>query len=183
MCGRSRPTVVIGPAPRPEKSLRLFFTFSVSLGEGQRTGRKHMKTHTVEWKHLEKNGRTCDRCHDTGANLRAVVRKLNTSLRSRRVRFRLKETLLKPTRLAESNSIIIDGQPLETLLPAARVTTTECGSCAELLGQPTDCRALTKDGKTHETIPAELLHDALRKVAEAKPESRNGFRKGKGESS
>lgn len=138
-----------------------------------------MKTHTIEWKHLEKNGRTCDRCHDTGTNLRAVVRKLNTSLRSRRVRFRLKETLLKPTRLAESNSIIIDGHPLEEILPATRVTTTECGSCGELLGQPTDCRALTKDGKTHETIPAELIHHALRKVAE----SRNGSRKGKRKSS
>lgn len=133
-----------------------------------------MKTHTVEWKHLDRNGRTCDRCHDTGANLRTVIRKLNTSLRSRRVRFRLKETLLKPDRLAESNSIIIDGQPLETILPATRVTSTECGSCGELLGRATDCRAVTKDGKTHETIPAEIIHDALCKVAGAEPESRNG---------
>ena len=124
-----------------------------------------MKTHTVEWKHLERNGRTCDRCHDTGANLRAVVRKLNTSLRSQRVRFRVKETLLKPDRLEESNSIIIDGQPLEALLPATRVTSTECGSCGELLGQATDCRALTRDGKTHETIPADMIQDALRRVA------------------
>ena len=124
-----------------------------------------MKIHTVEWKHLDRNGRTCDRCHDTGANLRTVIRKLNTSLRSRRVRFRLKETLLKPDRLAESNSIIIDGQPIEALLPATRVTTTECGSCGELLGQATDCRAVTKGGKTHETIPADMIQDALRKVA------------------
>ena len=133
-----------------------------------------MKTHTIEWKHLDQNGRTCDRCHDTGANLRSVVRKLNTSLRSRRVRFRLKETRLKPSRLAESNSIIIDGRPLETLLPATRVTTTECGSCGELLGQPTDCRALTQNGQTYDTIPAELIHDALRKVAEAESPEQNG---------
>ena len=136
-----------------------------------------MKTHTIEWKHLDQNGRTCDRCHDTGANLRSVVRKLNTSLGSRRVRFRLKETRLKPSRLAESNSIIIDGRPLETLLPATRVTTTECGSCGELLGQPTDCRALTMDGQTYDTIPPELIHDALRKIAEAAPEGLNPFEK------
>lgn len=138
-----------------------------------------MKTHTVEWKHLDWNGRTCDRCHDTGANLRAVVRKLNTSLRSRRVRFRLKETLLKPDQLAESNSIIIDGQPLETMLPAMRVTSTECGSCGELLGQATDCRALNKDGRIHETIPEEVIHDALRKVVGGKLEESNGVAKRK----
>jgi hypothetical protein len=138
-----------------------------------------MKTHTIEWKHLDRNGRTCDRCHDTGANLRSVIRKLNTSLRSRRVRFRLKETLLKPDRLAESNSIIIDGQPLETLLPATRVTSTECGSCGELLGQATDCRAVTKDGTTHETIPAKMIRDALRKVVGGKPEESNGLEKRK----
>src|SRR5688500_7977797 len=126
---------------------------------------KHMKTHTVEWKHLDRNGQTCDRCHDTGDNLRAVVRKLNTSLRSRRVRFRVKETLLKPDRLAESNSIIVDGRLLETILPETRVTNTECGSCGELRGQATDCRALTKDGRIHETIPEEIIHDALCKVA------------------
>src|SRR5688572_12803283 len=138
-----------------------------------------MKTYTVEWKHLDRNGRTCDRCHDTGANLRAVVRKLNTSLSSRRVRFRVKETLLKPDRLAESNSIIIDGQPLETVLPATRVTTTECGSCGELLGQATDCRAVTNDGTIHETIPAEMIHDALSKVAGAEPQDRARSGKGK----
>ena len=127
-----------------------------------------MKTHTIEWKHLDRSGRTCDRCHDTGKNLRAVVWKLNTSLRSRRVRFRLKETRLKPDRLAESNSILIDGQPLETFLPDTGVTTTECGSCAELLGQATDCRALTKNGQTHETIPEEIIQEALSKAAGAK---------------
>jgi hypothetical protein len=99
-------------------------------------------------------------------------------LRSRRVRFRLKETLLKPDRLAESNSIVIDGRPLEAILPATRVTSTECRSCGKLLGQATDCRALTKDGRIHETIPEEVIQDALGKVAGAEPRTR-GPRRGK----
>jgi ribosomal protein S14 len=136
-----------------------------------------MKTHTIEWKHLDRNGRTCDRCQETGTNVRAVIRKLNNSLRAQRVRFRLKETLLEPDRLAESNSIIIDGQPLETLLPATRVTTTECGSCGELLGQATDCRAVTKNGRTHETIPEEIIQDALCKAVGVEPEDLNGSKK------
>ena len=132
-------------------------------------GRKLMKTHTIEWKHLDRDGRTCDRCDSTGANLRAVIRKLNTSFRSQRVRFRLKETLLEPERLAESNSIIIDGQPLEAILPATRVTSTECSSCGELTGEAAECRAMTAEGTVHETIPAEIIHDALVKVAGANP--------------
>ena len=132
-------------------------------------GRKLMKTHTIEWKHLDRDGRTCDRCDSTGANLRAVIRKLNTSFRSRRVRFRLKETLLEPERLAESNSIIVDGRPLETILPATRVTSTECSSCGELTGEAAECRAMTNGATVHETIPAEIIHDALVKVAGAKP--------------
>ena len=138
-----------------------------------------MKTHTIEWKHLDQNGRTCDRCHDTGTNLRTVIRKLNSSLRSRRVRFRFKETLLNADHLTESNSIIIDGQPLEKILPATRVTTTECGSCGELLGQATDCRALTKDGRIHETIPADMIQRALRKVAGVDGQNGNGLNKRK----
>ena len=138
-----------------------------------------MKTHTVEWKHLDRNGRTCDRCHETGTNVRAVIRKLNTSLRAQRVRFRLKETLLKPDRLAESNNILIDGQPLEAVLPATRVTNTECSSCGELLGQATDCRAVTRNGRTHETIPEEIIHDALYKMAGAKTKDRHSSGKGK----
>ena len=157
--------------------MRLFSGFSVSLGDGRKMADKHMKTHTVEWKHLDRNGRTCDRCHNTGDNLRAVVRKLNTSLRSRRLRFRVKETLLKPDRLTESNSIIVDGRPLEAILPATRVTSTECGSCGELLGQATDCRALNRNGTIHETLPEEVIHDALRRVAAAEPTVR---RPGKG---
>ena len=139
-----------------------------------------MKTHTVQWKHLDQNGRTCDRCDETGANLRAVIKKLNSSLGSRRVRFRLEETRLGRERLAESNSILIDGQPLETILPATRLTSTECGSCGELTGEAADCRAVSQDGTLYETIPAEIIHDALCKAAGLEPEERNSSPNGAG---
>ena len=139
-----------------------------------------MKTHTIEWKHLDRNGRTCDRCGETGANLRATIRKLNTSYRSRGLRFRLKETRLTPERLAESNTILIDGRPLESILPATRAISTECGSCGELTGQPSECRALSHNGTIDETISPELIRHALLKAAGVQlsegPDAQNGQR-------
>ena len=123
-----------------------------------------MKTHTIEWKHLDRDGRTCQRCDQTGANLRRVIRELNVSCRPSGMQFRLKDTRLKPERLAESNSIFIDRRPLETFLPESRVTSTECASCGELTGESAQCRAISNDRGIHESIPAEIIREALCKA-------------------
>jgi len=36
-----------------------------------------MKTLTIEWKHLDKEGATCVRCSDTGKTLAEVVKDLS----------------------------------------------------------------------------------------------------------
>lgn len=125
-----------------------------------------MKTHIIEWKRLVRQGRTCERCGDTGATLRKVIRELNASCGSKRARFRLKTTRLPTTRMAESNRILIDGRPLEHIVPGATVTKTDCPSCADLTGQPAQCIALTVDGRTHEAVPAELIRSAVCRVAD-----------------
>ena len=125
-----------------------------------------MKTHLIEWKRLVKHGRTCDRCEDTGATLRRVVRDLNTGCAKARVRFRLKTIRLPAARLAESNAILIDGQPLERLVPGVRAVETDCPSCGELNDKPSKCRALVADGRTHESVPADLIRAAVCRVAD-----------------
>jgi hypothetical protein len=125
-----------------------------------------MKTLSVEWKHVNLGGQTCDRCGDTGETLRGVVAELNNSCCGERTRFELRETKLGRDGVPGSNAILVNGQPLESFLPDARVTTTGCNSCGELLGEPTDCRALETGGVTHEAIPAELIRAALCKAAE-----------------
>lgn len=127
---------------------------------------KDMKTHLIEWKRLVKLGRTCDRCEDTGATLRKVIRELNTGCVKARVRFRLKTVRLPAARLAESNAILIDGQPLEQLVPRARVGETDCPTCGELTGETLKCRALNVDGRTHDSVPAELIRAAVCRVAD-----------------
>jgi hypothetical protein len=125
-----------------------------------------MKTHTIEWQRLVQQGRTCERCHDTGATLRRVVRELNTRCSKAGVRFRLKTIRLTASRMADSNVILIDGEPLEQLAPGVRVTKTDCPSCGELIGQPAQCRAVVADGRTHEAVPAELIRAAVCRAAD-----------------
>ncbi len=125
----------------------------------------HMETHIIEWKRLIRHSRTCDRCGDTGKTLRKVIRESNAGCGARGARFRLKTTRLPVSRVAESNSILIDGQPLEQIVPGVVVAETECNSCGELAGRPAQCRAVTVDGRTHDAVPAELIRSAICRVA------------------
>lgn len=98
--------------------------------------------------------------------MRQVVRELNTACGKNGARFRLKTTRLGPARLAESNVILIDGKPLEQLVPGARVKRTDCPSCGEISGKPATCRALALGGRTYESIPADLIRAAVCRAAD-----------------
>jgi len=124
-----------------------------------------MKTLHIEWKNVNLQGQTCERCGDTGATLRDVVAGMNRSCCGERTRFELTETKLGKAGVPESNMILIEGRPLESFLSAAQATTTPCASCGDLLGEPTDCRAIEADGTTHDAIPAELIRAALCEAA------------------
>lgn len=127
-------------------------------------------TLVVEWRHLDVQGQTCDRCRDTGTELRDAIEVLSAEFAGRGVRIEYRETRLGPFDIAASNGILVDGVPIERLLPGARVTRTCCDSCGELLGTATDCRALELGGTLYETIPAEVIRAALRTaLANRKP--------------
>ena len=123
-----------------------------------------LKTLTIEWKHLDREGRTCDRCGDTGTSLRHAVRRLRRCMEPRGIAVRLVETRLPAARLEESNMILFNNVPLEGILNDARVSDSDCPSCGELLGAPTRCRTIERDGKTHEAIPESLICAAACRV-------------------
>ena len=122
-----------------------------------------MKTHLIEWKRFVRGGNTCNRCESTGETLRTVIRELNAACGS--ARLRLKTTRLPASRLAESNSILIDGRPLEQILPAVQVKQTDCPSCGELIGKSAQCRTVVVEGRIHEAVPAELIRSAICRAA------------------
>jgi hypothetical protein len=56
-----------------------------------------MKKLIIEWKHLDVEGETCDRCYDTGENLANEVKRLNRSLQPKGIEVELLETKLDET--------------------------------------------------------------------------------------
>jgi len=119
-----------------------------------------MKTLEIEWRHLEKDGRTCLRCSDTLQSLQHVVRQLAAECAPRGVRIEYQETRLPLERLPESNLILFNGVPLESVLPNALASDNACQSCGDLCGQPSVCRTVSVGGQTFEAIPAALIRQA-----------------------
>ena len=71
----------------------------------------------IEWRHVgEDLDTTCDRCHDTGTALKAVISEISTLLEMEGVSVRIIETILENDTVAESNSLLFNGVPIEELL-------------------------------------------------------------------
>ncbi len=118
---------------------------------------------TIEWRHLELGGVTCDRCADTGTNLGRVIAQLRREGFFDEVDLTLTETILPPEQIDESNTVLVNGIPVEKILNAG-VTFTECSCCSTLIGEPACCRAVATDRDIYEALPEEMLRNAILKV-------------------
>ncbi|MFO8047658.1 MAG: DUF2703 domain-containing protein [Desulfosudaceae bacterium] len=114
----------------------------------------------IEWCHLDQDGQTCDRCAATGAAARQARDDLAAELSSLGWTVRLKETLLAAREIGRSNSIFINGLPLEELLPQVSVSKNCCDSCGDLLGASTQCRTIQQQGRIYEAVPAGMMREA-----------------------
>ncbi len=125
-----------------------------------------MTTLEIEWRHLEKDGRTCLRCSDTLQSLQQVIAQLAAECAPHGVRIAYRELKLSPEQLSQSNLILFNGVPLEAVLPGASVAENECSSCGDLCGEPSFCRTVSVGGHTFEAIPATLIRQAACAVAQ-----------------
>jgi len=125
-----------------------------------------MKTLEIEWRHLDQDGRTCLRCSDTLQSLQQVVTQLAAECAPRGVTIAYRETKLSLEQLSESNLILFNGVPLESVLPGASASENECESCGDLCGQPSVCRTVTVGDQTFEAIPATVIRQAACTVAQ-----------------
>lgn len=120
----------------------------------------------VEVKRLVVGGLTCERCGDAWDAALAAVRSVEGELAGYGVRVRLVETQLPPERIAESNTVLVDGRPAEDWLNGAvRRTDSDCPSCGELIGEPVCCRSYEVAGETAEALTADLIATAIRRAA------------------
>lgn len=125
-----------------------------------------MQNITIEWRHLDVDGNTCERCGNTGDEVQQAVDALNRECAPHGVSFTLQETRLDAAGLADSNAILIGGHYIESLLPQAQRRDSECRSCGDLVGDSVECRTVDIDGHSHETVPAELIRSAACEVAD-----------------
>lgn len=127
-----------------------------------------MQTLKIEWKHLDVDGETCDRCYDTGENLNAEVNRLNRKLATKEIKVEWFETKLGDTEILQSNVLLFNGVPIEEILEI-KVSENHCSSCTDLVGHDTYCRTVFYDGEEYEDIPAKAIRQAVYKVLNIVP--------------
>lgn len=122
-----------------------------------------MQTLVIEWKHLDVEGNTCDRCGETGANLLDEIAWLNEFLAPKGVAVELVETRLDPTQISESNALLVNGVPIEEILNI-EVFENSCDSCSQLVDSEVCCRTIVYEKKQYDEIPAKAIREAALKV-------------------
>ena len=121
----------------------------------------------IEWRHFDKEGNTCIRCSDTGQTLNEVLTELAEECRPFDWDIKFKETKLSEKEISESNIILLNGIPIEKILQNASVGESPCLSCCELTGNSsTNCRTIEFDGKSYDSIPSNLIRQAVCAIAQ-----------------
>jgi len=120
---------------------------------------------TIEWRHLEIGGFTCNRCSDTGTHLGRAIARLRREGLLDEVDLNLEETVLSPEEIDQSNTVLVNGTPIEDILGAS-VTFTECSGCSDFTGESECCRAVSSGHQVFEALPEEMLRAAIVKVLE-----------------
>lgn len=118
----------------------------------------------IVWQRLVKDGATCDRCGGTYAELQKALVTLDRELRPLGIEpfVELREIDEATFRAdpSASNRIWIAGVPLEDWLGAGVGKSRCCAACGDA-----DCRTVTVDETTFETIPVDLIVRAALRAA------------------
>jgi len=122
-----------------------------------------MKKLFIEWKHFDKRGETCDRCNNTGVNLKQAIAELKTQLKDKNINIQLKEIKLLENQMDISNSLFFNGIPIEDVLNGISVLRNTCNSCVDLTGNHCSCRAVQTRNAVHEDIPKKMIKQAILK--------------------
>lgn len=120
----------------------------------------------VEVKRLVIDGQTCARCGEAWDAALRAVRSLEGELAGAGASVRLIEHPLPPERIEESNTVLIDGRPVEEWLAGeVAVAASECPSCSELVGEPACCRSYEVAGEHAAALSPEVIARAIRQAA------------------
>lgn len=123
-----------------------------------------MYTLHIEWKHFEKHGDTCQRCATTGKTLTRVIQTLKEPLAQQGISILYTETKLDAEHINESNALLFNGVPLESILPTVHVSAKYCETCSTLAEHEVCCRTVEYQDAAYEEIPEILIRSAINKA-------------------
>lgn len=118
----------------------------------------------IEWFRYEKRGITCCRCGDSTEVVRRVVDEFKA--RNSDLDVELKEYSLEEDRINLSNTVKINGKDIMDILGEKKMVLTACPSCTDLIGQETDCNSYVYKGKIYDSLPDEMLMEALYRITD-----------------
>ena len=118
---------------------------------------------SVEFKYFDRN--TCSRCKTTDSNVKRTVERLRKTLSETDAKIEFKTTKLPASKLAQSNSILINGKDIEALVnKTKKVRSSACFGCGELLENSCECRAYNYHGKRYRYVPKSMIREAILKA-------------------
>ena len=124
------------------------------------------KGNVVDIEYLYLDLDTCERCVGTDKVLEGVLDELKNafkiagySLEYRKVKIETAE-MAKHYRFLSSPTIRVNGRDI-----CNSVLENNCGCCGEIAGTQVDCRVFSYNGKTYEVPPAEMIAEAIMRMA------------------
>lgn len=125
---------------------------------------KKAKTVDIEYLYLDLN--TCERCVGTDKVLEGVLDELRSafslagySLEYHKVKIETAE-MAHAYRFLSSPTIRVNGRDI-----CNSVQENNCGCCGEIAGTQVDCRVFSYNGETYEVPPAEMIAEAIMRMA------------------
>ncbi|NYZ61079.1 DUF2703 domain-containing protein [Candidatus Micrarchaeota archaeon] len=116
----------------------------------------------IEFRYFDR--KTCSRCKATDKNVEKTVQELRKALQESGVSVIFKATKLPAKKLAQSNSILINGEDIENLVGKKSMRSTACFGCSKLVRGSCVCRAYTYRGKRYRYVPKAMIREAIRRA-------------------
>ena len=122
-----------------------------------------MKKLSVEFRYVDR--KTCSRCKTTDKNVKRTMHGLHKALKETNVKIDFKTTKLPISKLAQSNSILINGKDIEEIIRKRKTARfSNCKGCGEITGDSCECRTYAYRGKKCTYIPTAMIQEALKKT-------------------
>ena len=119
-----------------------------------------MKKLRIEFRYVDRN--TCSRCRTTDKNVERTVQGLRKALRESGISVDFKTTALPMSKLAQSNSILINGKDVEGIVNGKKnIRSSACRGCGKILKSACNCRAYIYRGRKYPYVPRAMIREAI----------------------